>query len=92
MTPVSLFVNLLGWVGAGIMLYGYAMVSTSRMAGDGMPYQAINLAGSIALMINSAHHSAWPSTILNVVWGVIGVVAVVRMAAARSREKTVSVP
>ena len=42
MTPVSLFVNLLGWVGAGIMLYGYAMVSTSRMAGDGMPYQTIN--------------------------------------------------
>ncbi|SNR90524.1 hypothetical protein SAMN05216276_1001123 [Streptosporangium subroseum] len=92
MTPVSLFVNLLGWVGAGIMLYGYAMVSTSRMAGDGTPYQAINLAGSIALMINSAYHSAWPSTILNVVWGVIGVVSVVRMAAARSREKTVSVP
>jgi hypothetical protein len=92
MTPVSLFVNLLGWVGAGIMLYGYTMVSTSRMAGDGMPYQAINLAGSIALMLNSAHHSAWTRAILNVVWGVIGVVAVARTAAARSRKKTVSIP
>ncbi|MFC7643678.1 hypothetical protein ACFQX6_25050 [Streptosporangium lutulentum] len=89
---MSLFVDLLGWIGAGIMLYGYVMVTTSRMAGDGVPYQAINLAGSIALMVNSAYHSAWPSTILNVVWGVVGVVAVTRMVAARSRKKTVSVP
>ncbi|MEV7009378.1 hypothetical protein [Streptosporangium sp. NPDC051022] len=89
---MSLFVDLLGWGGAGIMLYGYAMVSTSRMAGDGMPYQSINLVGAIALMINTAFHSAWPSAILNVVWGVIGLIAVTRLIVARNRRKRVNVP
>ncbi|MEU8378668.1 hypothetical protein [Streptosporangium sp. NPDC048865] len=89
---MSLLVNLLGWAGAALMLYGYAMVSASRMAGDGLPYQLINLAGAVALMVNTAYHAAWPSTILNVVWGVIGVVAVGRMAGARTRRKGASLP
>ncbi|GAA3119296.1 CBU_0592 family membrane protein [Streptosporangium carneum] len=89
---MSLFVDLLGWAGAALMLYGYAMVSSSRMAGDGMPYQIVNLVGAIALMINTAYHSAWPSAILNVVWGVIGLVAVTRTVTARNRKKTVSLP
>ncbi|WP_433254998.1 CBU_0592 family membrane protein [Streptosporangium sp. CA-135522] len=89
---MSLLINTLGWLGAGLMLYGYATVSASRMAGDGMPYQTINLVGAIALMINSAYHSAWPSAILNVVWGVIGLMAAARMFMARTRKKTVRVP
>ncbi|MBG0829272.1 hypothetical protein HS041_16010 [Planomonospora sp. ID67723] len=89
---MSLIVNLVGWAGAAAMLYGYAMVSASRMTGDGMPYQLINLFGSIALLINTAYHAAWPSTILNVVWGVIGVAAIARMTSARSRKKAVNVP
>ncbi|MEU4534602.1 hypothetical protein AB0G15_07035 [Streptosporangium sp. NPDC023825] len=87
---MSLFVNLLGWAGAAVMLYGYAMVSASRMAGDGVPYQAINLTGAAALMVNTAYHAAWPSAILNIVWGVIGLVAVARTAGARARRKEMS--
>lgn len=89
---MPLFVNLLGWAGAALMLYGYAMVSMSRMAGDGMPYQVINLMGAVALMVNTAYLAAWPSAILNVVWGAIGLVAIGRMAGARTRRKGVSVP
>lgn len=89
---MPLFVNLLGWAGAAVMLYGYAMVSMSRMAGDGMPYQLINLTGSVALLVNTAYLAAWPSAILNVVWGVVGLVAIGRMAGARTRRGEVSVP
>jgi hypothetical protein len=89
---VSLLLDVTGWAGAAALLYGYAMVSASRMSGDGMPYQVINLFGAIALMINTAYHAAWPSTILNVVWGVIGVAAIARMGMARSKNKKVGVP
>ncbi|MFD0891059.1 hypothetical protein ACFQ08_41475 [Streptosporangium algeriense] len=87
---MPLFVDILGWAGAAVMLYGYAMVSSSRMAGDGPRYQVINLAGSAALMVNAAWHSAWPSAILNVVWAVIGLAAVLRNA--RSDRKTMGLP
>ena len=89
---MPLFIDLLGWAGAAALLYGYAMVSASRMSGDGAPYQVINLAGAVALMINSAYHAAWPSAILNVVWGVIGLVAIGRMVGAPTRRGEVSVP
>ncbi|MFF5212640.1 hypothetical protein [Streptosporangium sp. NPDC000396] len=89
---MPLLVNLLGWIGAALMLYGYAMVSVSRMAGDGMPYQTINLVGAIALMINTAYYSAWPSAILNVVWGVVGAAALTRMVMARFKKEPVSTP
>ncbi|MEU1877125.1 hypothetical protein ABZ470_07390 [Streptosporangium sp. NPDC020072] len=87
---MPLLVDVLGWSGAAVMLYGYAMVSSSRMAGDGLPYQVINLAGSAALMVNAAWHSAWPSAILNVVWAAIGLTAVLRNA--RNDRKTMGLP
>ncbi|GAA2651112.1 hypothetical protein GCM10010412_017380 [Nonomuraea recticatena] len=71
-----------GWIGAGLMLYAYARVSAGAMAGDGLPYQLINLAGSLALMVNTAYNAAWPSAILNVVWAAIGVVSIVRLKEA----------
>ncbi|WP_326821195.1 CBU_0592 family membrane protein [Streptosporangium sp. NBC_01756] len=90
--PVSVLLNALGWIGAVVMLYGYSMVSASRMAGDGLPYQMLNLVGAIALMVNSSYHSAWPSAILNVVWSVIGLTAITRMVAVRAGKRTVNTP
>ncbi|MBB3731926.1 MULTISPECIES: CBU_0592 family membrane protein [Nonomuraea] len=79
---MDLLVAAVGWIGAGLMLYGYARVSAGVMAGDGLPYQLINLAGSLALMVNTAYNAAWPSAILNVVWAAIGVVSIVRLKEA----------
>ncbi|MEU4325349.1 CBU_0592 family membrane protein [Nonomuraea dietziae] len=79
---MDLLVAAVGWIGAGLMLYAYARVSAGAMAGDGLPYQLINLAGSLALMVNTAYNAAWPSAILNVVWAAIGVVSIVRLKEA----------
>ncbi|GIH79757.1 CBU_0592 family membrane protein [Planobispora longispora] len=87
---MTLLIDLIGWAGAATLLFAYVMASSSRMAGDGMPYQLLNLFGSIALMISTAYHTAWPSTILNAVWAVIGVTAVTRMVTARSRKKALN--
>ncbi|MGW0803191.1 CBU_0592 family membrane protein [Nonomuraea sp. NPDC002799] len=69
----------IGWIGAALLLVGYAMVSSSRMPGNGAAYQLMNLAGSIGLMVNSAYNAAWPSAGLNLVWAAIGVVALVKL-------------
>ncbi|GIH70893.1 CBU_0592 family membrane protein [Sphaerimonospora thailandensis] len=81
---MSTLITIIGMIGAVVLLYGYAMVSARKLAGDGLPYQLLNLGGGIALMINSAYHSAWPSAILNMVWGGVGVVAIGRVAARRA--------
>ncbi|MFC4119269.1 CBU_0592 family membrane protein [Nonomuraea zeae] len=77
---MDLLLAVIGWIGAALLLIGYALVSTSRMEGDGQAYQIVNLIGSVSLMVNSAHSSAWPSAGLNLVWAAIGVVALVKLA------------
>ncbi len=82
---MSLFITIIGCLGAAALLLAYGLVSTSRMPGDGFTYQAANLFGSFGLMINSAYHSAWPSAMLNIIWSGIGAVAIGRIIAARAR-------
>ncbi|GGK88624.1 hypothetical protein Sme01_01780 [Sphaerisporangium melleum] len=81
---MPLLVDILGMIGAGVLLYAYAMLSMRKMPGDGLAYQLLNLGGATALMINSAFHFAWPSALLNLVWCGIGILAVYRLVVARS--------
>ncbi|WP_432827081.1 CBU_0592 family membrane protein [Dactylosporangium sp. CA-092794] len=84
---MGIFTALLGWVGAALVLVAYALVSAKRLAGDGLPFQVMNIAGAVTLAVNSAASNAWPSVVVNVVWVGIGGVAMFRLARrARQRE------
>ncbi|MEW9527809.1 hypothetical protein [Microbispora sp. NPDC049125] len=85
---MSAFITIIGTVGAAAMLYGYAMVSAGRMSGSGLPYQILNFGGAATLMVNSAHHSAWPSALLNLVWSGVGLVTLGRLVAARAARRS----
>ncbi|MBB6344248.1 CBU_0592 family membrane protein [Nonomuraea muscovyensis] len=77
---MDLLLDAIGWIGAGLLVVGYGMVSAARMSGDSASYQALNLVGSAALMVNSAHNDAWPSAGLNLIWAAIGAVSLVKLA------------
>ncbi|MGI5281823.1 CBU_0592 family membrane protein [Nonomuraea polychroma] len=77
---MDLLLAAVGWAGAAALLFGYALVSSSRLSGDGVAYQLLNLFGSVGLMVNSAYSAAWPSAGLNLVWAAIGVVALIKLA------------
>lgn len=85
-----LLVDIIGMAGAAALLYAYAMLSMRKLSGDGLTYQVINLGGALALMVNSAVHSAWPSALLNLVWCCIGLMALWRLPALRWRRRHVS--
>ncbi|MGP3962675.1 CBU_0592 family membrane protein [Nonomuraea sp. 3N208] len=80
---MDLLLAAIGWAGAAVLLIGYALVSSSRISGDGVAYQLLNLFGAVGLMVNSAYSAAWPSAGLNLVWAAIGVVALVKLARVR---------
>lgn len=77
-----MIITVLGWLGAAALLLAYGLVSAGRLAAGGAVFQLLNLAGGIALAINSAYHGAWPSAALNIVWIGIGVAS---LAARRRR-------
>lgn len=77
---MTLVVNVLGWAGAAAVLVAYALVSTGRLSPEGARFQVPNVVGALALMVNSTYFGALPSAFLNVVWTMIGLVALVRGA------------
>ena len=80
MTPVELAVEIVGWGGALLILGAYGLLSAGKVDGRSRVYQWMNVIGAAGFVINGWWHGALPSTTLNVVWMLIGGVALWRIA------------
>jgi len=79
---MTLAIETIGWIGAGLILLAYLMLSAGRLEAKSVTYQGLNLVGAIAFVINSGWNGAIPSAALNVVWAAIALFALVRIAQA----------
>lgn len=64
----NVWVDLLGWLGAAVLLFAYFLVSSRRVHGGSLLYQGLNATGSVLLGINSLYYGAVPSAFVNAVW------------------------
>jgi hypothetical protein len=78
-TPVEIAVEVAGWTGALLILLGYLAITTGKLTGDSALYQWINVAGAAGFVVNGWWHGAVPSAALNLVWLLIGTVALIRL-------------
>lgn len=83
---MELVIEIAGWAAAGVLLAAYALLSRGRLNGQGSPFQALNVAGSLLVGVNSLVHEAWPSVSVNLVWLVIGVATLVATHRRHQRE------
>ena len=81
---LSFAVEAVGWIGAVLILAAYGLLTAGKLTSRDVAYQVMNVVGAVGFIINSAWNGAWPSAILNVIWVGIGVVALTRMALART--------
>jgi hypothetical protein len=82
-SAVEIAVEAAGWAGAALILLGYLLISAGKLTGQSLAYQAMNIVGAAGFVINGWWHGAIPSTVLNVVWMGIGVVALWKIAQRR---------
>ena len=75
---ITILVNVIGWAGSVAVLAAYLLVSLNRLKGDSVPYQLLNLFGSVFLMTNTIYMGAYPSSFVNLVWLFIAIFAIVR--------------
>lgn len=76
--------EITGWAGAAAILSAYLAVSMNWIkAGRG--FQAANLLGACAFIVNGAFHGAWPSVVTNIAWFLISAIALLRMRSASQR-------
>lgn len=78
---VELLIEIAGWVGAGLILLAYVLVSAGRIEARSVSFQLMNLLGAAGFVLNSGFHGAWPSAILNVIWIGIAAVSLARLKA-----------
>ena len=71
-------IEALGWVGAGLILAAYILLSLGRFGARSRTYQLINVMGSAGVLINSAYNGALPSAVLNVIWLGMGAYVLIR--------------
>jgi hypothetical protein len=80
---MQILIDVLGWFGAALLVLAYGLVTARQLRPTGGVFQSLNLVGSLALMVNAASYSAWPSAALNLVWFSIGLISVVRSKVRR---------
>ena len=69
----SLWIDMIGWVGAALLLTAYVLVSTERWRGRSFRFQLSNALGSACLIANTIYYEAYPSAVVNIVWVVIAI-------------------
>ena len=71
--------DICGWIGAAIVLTAYCLISFEILRGSDLIYQLMNIIGSGLMMVLAIARSARPSIVVNLVWIVIGFIAVVNL-------------
>lgn len=65
-------VDVLGWSGAALVLSAFALLTARKLRIEQPAGAVMNLIGGALLMANTAYYKAWPSTMVNLIWLIIG--------------------
>jgi hypothetical protein len=79
-TGTEIAVEVAGWTGATLILLAYLLLSAGKLTGQSRLYQWMNVVGAAGFVVNGWWHGAKPSAALNVLWFLIGAVALMRLA------------
>ena len=67
-----------GWMGMVLIVAAYFLNSGKMLDSQSKTYQCMNLIGSIGVFMNVFHQRAWPAVALQITWGIIALVTLVR--------------
>ncbi len=62
-----------------MIVLAYFLVSTKKVDGQSKSYQTLNLVGAIAVGVNVLHQHAWPALALQIIWGIIAIVSIIKI-------------
>ena len=80
-----LLIDIVGWIGAGLILLAYGLLTAGKLQARSVAYQGMNVIGALGFIANGWYHGAMPSAVLNIIWAGIGLVALWKI-----RQKPVS--
>ncbi|MCR4336536.1 MAG: hypothetical protein NUV91_01855 [Candidatus Omnitrophica bacterium] len=71
-------IEVLGWLGTFLIIWAYYLISSNKLDSANRTYQLLNLIGAIALGVNVFYKQAWSAFTLEIIWGAIAILALMR--------------
>jgi len=71
--------DVIGWIGAVSLIGAYVLVSLGVVSAQDYLYQILNIIGGGGLLVLGLMRKAYPSVVTNIMWVVVGVVAITRL-------------
>lgn len=70
--------------GSLLILAPFVLAQTRRLSTDSVAYLTLNMAGSTILAVDAAHGRQWGFLLLEGVWALVSVLALIRRAKRRA--------
>ena len=74
--------HVIGFAGTIMVLLAYLLLSVKKISAESLGYQGLNFVGAVLLIIYAVILSAWASLLLNGVWALIALFALVKVVLA----------
>jgi hypothetical protein len=74
----EILIEIAGWIGMVLILAAFALNINGKIEAKSATYQWMNIIGSVGFIINTGAHGAIPPLILNIIWAILGLIAVIR--------------
>lgn len=71
--------EIIGWYGTIAIVLAYALVSFGVLSSNGLFYQILNGTGALGILIISLKRKAYQPGVLNIIWAVIAIVAIINI-------------
>ena len=78
--------DIIGWAGMVLVLLAYALLSSGKIKNSYL-YQTLNFIAALLMAVGLYPKNAWFSFTLQVIWGLIAIIAIVRMGTKKKRKK-----
>lgn len=75
---MNMLIEILGWIASVLIVGAYAFNLRGTLSVKDPRYIWSNIVGGTFFVINTYHHGAYPSALVNVIWVIIAVTALIR--------------
>jgi hypothetical protein len=72
------FIEIIGWIGAILIVGSYGLNINGKLKSSSAIYIISNLTGGIFFTVNTFVHHAYPSMIVNIIWVIIAITALLK--------------
>jgi hypothetical protein len=75
----NIVLETIGWVGGIVLIIAYALNTYGVIASESVEYQGMNFLGALCFVYYTYQKKAYPNVALNLVWGIIALLALIRI-------------